>query len=355
MTVTSLKEFKESSISFDRPRRVTILGSTGSIGQNTLKVIEGQKGQFEIAALTANSNVKMLSEQAKITGAKLAVIADEKLYNELKDNLFGTDIEVAAGEEAVCEAAGRKSDFVMAAIIGAAGLKPAISAIEQGTTIGLANKECLVCAGEFFNNKLKKSLSNIVPVDSEHNSLFQIFDFDKKETVEKVTITASGGPFFKFSKEEMADVTPEQAVKHPNWSMGAKISVDSATMMNKGLEIIEAYHLFPIEKSQIEVLVHPESVIHSMVSYQDGSVIAGMSNPDMKIPISYALGWPNRLKIASPRLDLVKTGKLSFFAPDTNKFPALNLARKALEKGGTATTILNAANEIAVESFLKAR
>ncbi len=348
MKVTALKQ----KISLKKPKKVTILGSTGSIGKNTIDLIRQHPESFEVEALTANNNVELLAEQAKNLNAKSAVITNELLYRELKERLAGTDIEVAAGEKATEQAASRKADFVMSAIIGAAGLNPTIKAIEQGATIGMANKECLVCAGDLINKYVKKNQATLIPVDSEHNSIFQIFDYKNVDKIEKITLTASGGPFLNHPRNTLKDITPKEAMKHPNWTMGAKISVDSATMMNKGLEYIEAYNLFPLERSQIDILIHPESVIHGLISYKDGSVMAGMSYPDMRVPISYALGWPERINNNSKKLNLAETGKLSFFKPDENQFPALRLAHYALEKGGTSPTILNAANEEAVKSFL---
>lgn len=337
------------------PKRVTILGSTGSIGTNTVALIAENPESYAVEALTAKANVSLLARQARALGARLAVIADPGRYGELKEALAGSGIEAAAGEEALVEAAKAPADWVMAAIVGAAGLAPTLAAIRRGGVVGLANKECLVCAGDLMVAEIRKSGATLLPVDSEHNAIFQVFDMEQKAAVEKITLTASGGPFRSLDYESMAKVTPKQAVAHPNWDMGAKISVDSATMMNKGLELIEAFHLFPVEKDQIDILVHPQSVIHSMVSYVDGSVLAQLGMPDMRTPIAYALGWPERIPAPSPRLDLGKIGELTFEPPDSKRFPALRLARQSLQSGGGAPTILNAANEVAVAGFLEGK
>ena len=333
-------------------RSVTILGSTGSVGANTVDLIERQIDDFDVIAITANVNVAKLVEQCRILKPQLAVIADPTRYMELKTALAGTNIAVAAGEEAVTEAASLPADWVMSAIVGAAGLEPTLAAARRGATVAFASKECLVCAGDLMMREIKQNNATLLPVDSEHNAIFQVFDFDQPERVDRVILTASGGPFREFTLEAMAKVTPEQAVAHPNWNMGAKISVDSATMMNKGLELIEAYHLFPVKSEQIEILVHPQSVIHSMVAYVDGSVLAQLGVPDMRTPISYTLGWPKRMVAPAGRLDLVQLGKLTFESPDLKRFPALRLAREVLHEGGGAPTIFNAANEVAVRSFL---
>lgn len=334
------------------PRCVTILGSTGSVGCNTVDLIERNPNAFVVEALTANRNVKLLAEQARRLNPKTVVLADPEGYKALQEALAGTDIAVAAGPEAVIEAAKQPADLVMASIVGAAGLKPTLAAVRRGATIGLANKECLISAGEVFVKEVSSSGATLLPVDSEHSAIFQVFDFDNADRVRRIILTASGGPFREFSLAEMAEVTPEQAVAHPNWDMGAKISIDSATMMNKGLELIEAYHLFPVPEDRIEILVHPQSVIHSLVDYVDGSVLAQLGTPDMRTPIAYALAWPKRMKAPSPRLALEEIGTLTFEAPDTERFPALRIARDALRAGGTAPTVLNAANEVAVHHFL---
>ena len=334
------------------PRRITILGSTGSIGCSTIDIVERQPESFSCAALTAFSNVSLLAEQARKLQPELVVIGDENRFKELKEVLSGSGMEIAAGREALIEAAKRPSDFIMAAIVGAAGLEPTLAAVRRGATVGLANKECLVCAGDLMKAELEKSGSTLLPVDSEHSAIYQVFDFDRRDAVESIILTASGGPFRTHSLEQMAGVTPEQAVAHPNWDMGAKISVDSATMMNKGLELIEAHHLFDLPAENIEVLIHPQSVVHSLVAYVDGSVLAQLGTPDMRTPIAYTLGWPERMPAPAERLDLAALGQLSFEPPDLERFPALRLARQALQSGGAAPTILNAANEVAVAGFL---
>lgn len=334
---------------------MTILGSTGSIGVNTLDLIARNKADYDMVALTAHKNVDSLIKQAREFKPEMAVIGDAGLYSQLKEGLEGTNIQAMAGADALVESAQAPVDWVMAGIVGAAGLKPTLEAIRQGATVGLANKECLVCAGEFVMKEVAKAGATLLPVDSEHNAIFQVFDFEKTKGVRKIILTASGGPFRTRSREEMADITPAEAVAHPNWDMGAKISVDSATLMNKGLEMIEAYHLFPITPSQIEVLVHRQSVVHSMVEYIDGSVLAQMGSPDMRTAIGYALAWPERMETPVEVLDLATIGQLNFEAPDPVRFPALRLARSALEEGGSAPIVLNAANEIAVYGFLDKR
>ncbi|MEZ7879487.1 MAG: 1-deoxy-D-xylulose-5-phosphate reductoisomerase [Rhodospirillales bacterium] len=334
------------------PKRVTVLGSTGSVGANTIDLIERNRNAYEVEALTANRNVTGLADQAIKLDARMAVVADPDCYLELKSALSGTGIEAAAGPDALVDAAERPSDWVMAAIVGSAGLRPTLAAVRRGITVGLANKECLVSAGEFFVNEVRKNGAELLPVDSEHSAIYQVLDFDQADKIRRIILTASGGPFREFTAEQMATVTPEQAVAHPNWDMGAKISVDSATMMNKGLELIEAYHLFPVEKSEIDILVHPQSVVHSMVDYVDGSVLAQLGTPDMRTPIAYALAWPNRMEAPAPKLLLEDIRTLTFEPPDPVRFPALRLAREALQAGNSAPTALNAANEVAVERFL---
>ena len=335
-----------------KPRSVSVLGSTGSIGCNTLDLIARNLEHFSVVALTGNQNVQLLAEQARIFRPELVVVATESSYMDLKKELSGTNIRIAAGDQALEEAANINSDLVMSGIVGIAGLKPTITAIRRGATVALANKECLVCAGNILFNELNKYGGTILPVDSEHNAIFQVFDFKQSDTVEKLILTASGGPFRETPIDKMARITPTEAIAHPNWDMGAKISVDSATMMNKGLELIEAFYLFPINEDQIEILVHPQSVIHSMVAYTDGSVLAQLGTPDMRTPISYALNWPRRLGTPSPQLDLVQIASLTFEAPDFKRFPAITLAKESLSARGAAPTVLNAANEIAVEYFL---
>lgn len=336
-------------------KKVSVLGSTGSIGKSTVDLIKHNPDDFEVVALTGNQNIELLAAQAIDLSARLVVTADAKKYKELKNLIGSHSIEVAAGRDSVIEAAQRSSDVIIAGIVGAAALEPTLAAVRRGAVIGLANKESLVCAGDLVTAEVKKSGATIIPVDSEHNAIFQVFDFNDVHHIEKVILTASGGPFRNSTIEQMASVTPDQAVAHPNWSMGAKISVDSATMMNKGLEMIEAFHLFPIGKEQIDVVVHPQSVVHSMVSYVDGSVLAQMGTPDMRTPISYALAWPQRLPTRSAPLDLIGIGSLNFEAPDPIRFPSLRLAREALQTGGSAPTVLNAANEVAVSQFLKGK
>ncbi|MCH8201901.1 MAG: 1-deoxy-D-xylulose-5-phosphate reductoisomerase [Proteobacteria bacterium] len=334
-------------------RSVTILGSTGSVGCNTLDLIDKNSERFSVVALTANKSVDRLIEQALHFRPGIAVIGDETLLPALRDGLAGTEVEAAGGASAIVEAADVPSDWVMAGIVGAAGLKPTLAAIRRGVIIGLANKECLVCAGAIVMAEVERNGATLLPVDSEHNAIFQVFDFDHQHSITRIILTASGGPFRTKSRDEMRHVSPEQAVAHPNWDMGAKISVDSATMMNKGLELIEAFHLFPLEEPAIDILVHPQSVVHSMVEYEDGSVLAQMGSPDMRTPISYALNWPQRMKTPVERLDLARIGSLTFEAPDPERFPALRLARDALRAGGAMPTILNAANEVAVQNFLE--
>jgi 1-deoxy-D-xylulose-5-phosphate reductoisomerase len=337
------------------PRRVTVLGSTGSVGTNTLDLIARHPEQYHVEALTAQRNVDALAEQARRFGARLAVIADPERYGALKQALSGSGIAAAAGPQGLIEAAAAPADWVMAAIVGAAGLAPTLAAVRRGAAIALANKECLVCGGALMTNEVKAHGATLLPADSEHNAIFQVFDFERPENVERIVLTASGGPFRTFERAAMARVTPAQAVKHPNWDMGAKISIDSATMMNKGLELIEAFHLFPVAAERIEILVHPQSVIHSMVAYNDGSVLAQLGSPDMRTPIANTLAWPTRMPTPAARLDLAKIGSLTFEAPDADRFPALGLARRALEAGGGAPIVLNAANEVAVTAFLAGR
>ena len=334
------------------PRSITILGSTGSVGCNTVELIENNPSDYVVEALTANRNVTLLIEQSLRLKPNTAVLADPDGYHALKEGLAGTGIEAAAGPEALIEAAHRPADWVMASIVGAAGLKPTLTAVRRGATIGLANKECLVSAGDLFVKEVEIHGATLLPVDSEHSAIFQVFDFDNADRVHRIILTASGGPFRNSSLDEMAKMTPEQAVAHPNWDMGAKISVDSATMINKGLELIEAFHLFPVSGDQIEILVHPQSIIHSMVDYVDGSVLAQLGTPDMRTPIAYALAWPKRMAAHAPRLELGEIATLTFENPDMDRFPALRLARQALNSGGAAPTVLNAANEVAVRHFL---
>jgi 1-deoxy-D-xylulose-5-phosphate reductoisomerase len=334
------------------PRRITVLGATGSVGTNTLDLLKRNRERYVVEAITAHSNVELLAKQARQLQPRLAVVGDDRHYKTLKSALSGTGIEVAGGAAALIEAAMRPADWVMAAIVGAAGLKPTLAAVRRGAVVALANKECLVTAGQLMMREVAAAGATLLPVDSEHSAIFQCFDFECRQGIEKIILTASGGPFRSLSASEMELVTPAQAVRHPNWSMGAKISVDSATMMNKGLELIEAYHLFDLPSERIEILVHPQSVVHSLVAYVDGSVLAHLGTPDMRTPIASALGWPQRIAAPSARLNLAEIGQLSFQAPDFQRFPALRLAREALATGGLAPTALNAANEVAVQAFL---
>lgn len=337
-------------------RRVTVLGSTGSVGSSTLDLMEQAEatgtGAFEVEALTGGTNIARLAEQAKRWKPKLAVTADPARLSDLRDALAGTGIETAAGEGAIVEAATRPSDWIMASIVGAAGLKSAWAAADTGAILALANKESLVCCGPALIERVGRAGGKLIPVDSEHSAIFQVFPAEVPERVSKLVLTASGGPFRQASHERMASATPEQAVAHPNWSMGAKISVDSATMANKGLEMIEAAYLFGMSEDRIDVVVHPESIIHSLVEYVDGSTLAQMGPPDMRTPIACALSWPDRIAWPAPRLDLPALGRLTFEAPDLARFPALDLARQALKSGGAAPAVFNAANEVAAFAFL---
>ena len=336
-------------------RRLSILGATGSVGSSTLDLVERYPERFEVVALTAARNMAALADAARRTSAKLAVIDDPLLLPELEERLSGTGCRSATGPEALREAAAGEAELVMAAIVGCAGLKPVMAAIEAGRTVALANKESLVTAGGLMTAAAEKSGSMILPVDSEHNAIFQCLAGNRSTDVARLVLTASGGPFRTKSRDEMAAMSPEQAVAHPNWSMGAKISVDSATMMNKGLELIEAHHLFDLPSDRIDILVHPQSVVHSMVEFVDGSGLAQMGSPDMRIPIAYALAYPERIGTPAERLDLGRIASLTFEVPDSERFPALRLARRALEEGGAAPIVLNAANEEAVAAFLDRR
>ncbi|MBR9970632.1 1-deoxy-D-xylulose-5-phosphate reductoisomerase [Magnetospirillum sulfuroxidans] len=339
----------------DTRRTVTILGSTGSIGRNTVELIEARPDLYRTQALVANTSARLLAEQALRLRPAVAVLADESALPLLRDLLNGSGIAVAAGAQAVIEAARLPADWVMAAIVGAAGLAPTLEAVRRGCVVALANKESLVCAGALVMAEVAAHGATLLPVDSEHSAIFQVFETDQRAAIDKIVLTASGGPFRQKSLAEMAAMSPAQAVAHPNWSMGAKISVDSASMMNKGLELIEAHHLFIMPEDKIDILVHPQSVIHSMVAYADGSVLAQLGSPDMRTPIAYALGWPRRISSPAPKLDLAAIATLTFEAPDPIRFPALALARAALQSGGSAPTVLNAANEEAVAAFLAGR
>ena len=334
------------------PRSITVLGATGSVGASTLDLLLRAPEAWAVEALTANCDVAALAQAARAVNAKLAVVADESCYAALKDALAGTGIEVAAGKTALCDAAKRPAEIVLSAIVGAAGLPPTLAAVERGATLAIANKETLVCAGDLVTAAAARSGAMLLPVDSEHNAIFQVFDHAHPERVTRIIVTASGGPFRRATLDEMRAATPAQACAHPVWSMGAKISVDSATLMNKGLELIEAAHLFPVTPDQLEVIVHPQSVVHSFVEYIDGSMLAQLGSPDMRTPIGYCLAWPERMATPSARLDLASVASLTFEAPDHARFPALGLATDALRAGGSAPCILNAANEVAVAAFL---
>ncbi|MGE5600593.1 MAG: 1-deoxy-D-xylulose-5-phosphate reductoisomerase [Pseudomonadota bacterium] len=333
-------------------KKVAILGCTGSIGKSTLDLIERSPDEFEITALTAAVNVDALADAARRTNARLAVIADESRLRDLEDALQGSGCQAAAGADSLVGAATGDSDLVMAAIVGCAGLRPTMAAVEAGKTVALANKEALVTAGDLMTEAAKTSGATLLPVDSEHNAIFQSLAGSRNDQVSRIKLTSSGGPVRTASAEAMRNATPAQAVAHPNWTMGAKISVDSATLMNKGLELIEAHYLFGLPSARIDILVHPQSVIHSLVEFIDGSVLAQLGSPDMRIPIAYALAWPERMPTPAQRLDLAAIARLDFGEPDLERFPALRLSREALEAGGSAPAALNAANEVAVATFL---
>lgn len=334
------------------PRSVTILGSTGSVGRSTIDLIQGHRGSFTVKALTANKNVELLAKQARDLRAETAVIGDESLYTDLKKALEGSGVKAAAGRTSVIEAAEIPCDWIMAAIVGAAGVESTLRAIQQGRTVALANKESLVCAGPFMMEAVRKSGATLLPVDSEHNAVFQVFDSERRGGIKRIILTASGGPFLRRTRAELQGITPEQAIRHPNWAMGAKISVDSATMMNKALEVIEAAYLFNLPSEKIDVLIHPQSIVHSMVEYIDGSILSQMGAPDMRTPIAHTLAWPERVATTGQVLDLTKNLNLSFEPIDTDRFYAVKLARQVLAAGAGHPTALNAANEVAVEAFL---
>ncbi|MFL6766126.1 MAG: 1-deoxy-D-xylulose-5-phosphate reductoisomerase [Sphingomicrobium sp.] len=333
-------------------RKIAILGATGSVGKSTLDLAERNRDRFEVTAVTAATNVEALADIVRRTGARLAVVADESRYADLAEILVGTGCRAAAGEAAIAEAAIGDVELVIAAIVGCAGLRPVMAAVEAGKTVALANKEALVTAGALMTDAAAASGAALLPIDSEHNAIFQCLAGSRREDISKIILTASGGPFRTASAETIAAATPAQAVAHPNWSMGAKISVDSATLMNKGLELIEAHYLFGLPSKRLEVVIHPQSVIHSMVEFVDGSVLAQLGSPDMRIPIAYALAWPERMPTPAPGLDLASVSRLDFEAPDLERFPALRLAREAMEAAGASPIVLNAANEIAVAGFL---
>lgn len=339
----------------DRPCRLTVLGATGSIGRSTLDLVGRNPALFEIVALTAQSGVQELAALAKLHRAKAAVIGDESLLGQLRDALAGKGIQAMGGAGALVEAAQMPADCVMAAIVGAAGLKPTYAAAQQGRRVALANKECLVSAGHVFTRAINQSGAELLPVDSEHSAAFQALAGADPAAIDKIVLTASGGPFRTWSREQLATATPDQALKHPNWSMGAKVTIDSATLMNKGLELIEAFHLFPVGVDALDCVVHPQSVVHCLVSYKDGSVMAQMAPPDMRTPIAVALAWPRRMAAPTEKLDLTRLGSLTFEAPDEKRFPALAVAKAAMRRGDTAPAVLNAANEIAVAAFLERR
>lgn len=333
-------------------KRVSVLGATGSVGRSTLDLVRHAPDKFEIVSLTANRNVEALAEHAVEFGAKVAVIADPAQYSALQQALAGSSVTAMAGPDALCEAAAMDTDYVMAAIVGAVGLEPTLAAVRAGHCVAFANKECLVSAGALMMREVKEHGATFLPVDSEHNAIFQVFETENVNRIARLIMTASGGPFRTWRAEDMAHATPEQAVAHPNWSMGAKISVDSATMMNKGLEVIEAAHLFNMPSEKIDVLVHPQSVIHSMVEYVDGSILAQLGPPDMRVPIASTLAYPDRMNAPVEKVDFLALKRLDFEAPDPDRFPALRLARDALNAGPHAPPILNAANEVAVAAFL---
>jgi 1-deoxy-D-xylulose-5-phosphate reductoisomerase len=334
------------------PRSISVLGATGSIGASTLDLVRRQRADWRVVALTAQSRVSELAALAREFGAEIAVIGDESRLDELREALSGSGIEAAAGPLALAEAAARPVDITLAAIVGCAGLAPTMAAIEQGGIVALANKEALVSAGEVMTAAVARHGATLLPVDSEHNAIFQCLCANEFADVRSITLTASGGPFRDWEMAQLAAATPAQAVKHPNWDMGAKISVDSATMMNKGLELIEAHHLFPVGLDKLRIIVHPQSVVHSMVEYRDGSTLAQLGPSDMRVPIASALAWPRRMDTPCAPLDLAAIGELTFRAPDEERFPATRLARHAAEAGGAIPAVLNAANEIAVEAFL---
>lgn len=333
-------------------RTISILGATGSVGGSTLDLIRRDRDGWRVVALTAHSNVAELAALAREFCAEIAVVADEARLGDLREALAGSGIEAAAGSAALCEAATRPADLTVAAIVGCAGLGPTMAAIEQGGTVALANKEALVSAGEVMTAAVARQGATLLPVDSEHNAIFQCLQGNRIEEVRSITLTASGGPLRTWSQAQLDAATPEQAVAHPNWDMGAKISVDSATMMNKGLELIEAHHLFPIPLENIRIVIHPQSVVHSLVEYRDGSTLAQLGPSDMRVPIASCLAYPARMETPCAPLDLAALGELTFFAPDEERFPATRLAREAAQAGGAAPAVLNAANEIAVAAFL---
>ena len=353
--MTAVDLAHKSSPSVAGARVITILGATGSIGSSTLDLIKREPNRYRVESISARRNAAALGRIAREVGARHAVVADPAAYGDLKEALSGSRIEAAAGEEALVEAAQRPADWVMAAISGSVGLKPTLAAIERGATVALANKECLVCAGSLFMRRAASTGATVLPVDSEHNAVFQALGAGNRADVRRVILTASGGPFRTWSMEAIRTATPEQALRHPNWSMGPKVTIDSATLMNKGLELIEAHHLFALKPQEIDVLVHPQSVVHGLVEFRDASVVAQLGSPDMRIPIAHCLAWPRRIDGPATRLDLAALKQLTFETPDLVRFPALGLARRAMEIGGAAPTILNAADEVAVAEFIAGR
>ena len=348
MSAVPLRNNKPAASSL---RSITVLGATGSIGDSTMDLLRASPERYQVEALTANGNVEGVVKLAKEFNARFVAVADESKLDELRAALAGTGIASGAGDSAIVEAAERPADWLMAAVSGAAGLKPALAAVDRGATVALANKECLVCAGDFFMDRAAKAGACILPADSEHNALFQALASGSREELTRVIITASGGPFRTWAAADIEQATLAQALKHPNWSMGPKITIDSATLMNKGLEVIEAHHLFALAPDEIDVLVHPQSIIHGMVEFRDYSVMAQLGSPDMRTPIAHCLGWPDRIPGRAAPLDLAKIGSLTFEAPDYARFPGLKLAYDALRTGSGATTVYNAANEIAVAAF----
>ena len=334
-------------------KTISILGSTGSIGSNTVDILTANKKKFSVCSLASKNNINLLSKQALLLKPKIVAIQNKNKYKDLKNNLFGKKIKILAGDEGVIECTDNKVEVVVASIVGIAGLKPTLHSIKNCSKLCLANKECLVSAGNFFMNKISKYKCKLLPLDSEHNAIFQLFDFNKSNNVDSITLTASGGPFRNYNLQKLKKVTLNQALKHPNWKMGQKITIDSATLMNKAFEIIEAYYLFNLKLSQINVVIHPESIIHSMVNFQDGSTTALLSNPDMRIPIFYALNWPSRKYFNVKKIDLIKIKNLSFEKPNNYLMGSIKLAYYVLKKGGSYPLIFNTANEVAVNYFLE--